>query len=165
MVDSDGANPLRLTSGPDASSRPDPVGLAMSPSWSPDGSQFAFSWASEGSWRIGVYNFSTDRISWKTSVRPGTIAITPAFSPDGGSIAYGYGDEQGTNLWLVDLNGGAPRRLNLTRGSDNAAPTFSPDGRRIAFMSGRAGHPEIYTMDADGSGAELLTEFNYGERN
>lgn len=155
MIDSDGANERRLTS----------VQLAMSPAWNPDGTSFAFSGASDGSWRIGVYDLRSGRVSWKTAGRPGTIAITPVFAPDGASVAYAFGDEQGTNLWSVDLSGGAPRRLNVSRGSDNASPSFSPDGRRIAFTSGRAGHPEVYTMDSDGSGAELLTEFTYGEQN
>jgi TolB protein len=154
-IDSDGANARRLTS----------IQLAMSASWNPDGGSFAFSGASNGAWRIGVYDFGSGRISWRTPAKAGTIAISPAFSPDGQSIAFSYGDEQGTNLWLTDVGGGAPRRLNASRGTDNASPSYSPDGRRIAFTSGRAGHPEVYVMDADGSNAELLTEFNFGEQN
>lgn len=154
-MDSDGANARRLTS----------IQLAMSASWKPDGTAFVFSGASNGAWRIGVYELASGRVSWKTAAKPGTIAITPAFSPDGESIAYSFGDEQGTNLWVTELGGGAPRRLNAGRGSDNASPSYSPDGRRIAFTSGRAGHPEVYLIDADGSNSELLTEFNFGEQN
>jgi TolB protein len=51
------------------------------------------------------------------------------------------------------------------RGSDNMSPTFSPDGRRIAFASGRSGHPEVYISDVDGTNAELLTAYAFGDQN
>ncbi len=43
------------------------------------------------------------------------------------------------------------------------SPSFSPDGRRLVFTSGRSGHPEVYITDADGTNAELLTPFVFGE--
>jgi TolB protein len=57
------------------------------------------------------------------------------------------------------------RRISVGRGTDNVQPSFSPDGRRLAFTSGRVGHPEVYIMDADGTNAELLTSFDFGDKN
>ena len=56
------------------------------------------------------------------------------------------------------------RRITVGRGSDNTQPSFSPDGRRLAFTSGRSGHPEVYISDADGTNAELLTPYNFGDQ-
>ena len=58
----------------------------------------------------------------------------------------------------------AVRRVTVGRGTDNVSPSYSPDGRRVAFTSGRSGHPEVYIMDADGTGAELLTPFAFGDQ-
>jgi TolB protein len=154
IIDSDGANSRKLTS----------LSLAMSPAWHPSGKSFALSGFTPRGSQIGIYSFSTGEMTWKSSTNRG-LNITPAIGPDGHTIVYANGLERGTDLMLADLdNNFEARRLTVGRGSDNTSPTFSPDGRQIAFMSGRAGHPEIYTMDADGTNAQLLTEFNYGEQ-
>jgi TolB protein len=91
------------------------------------------------------------------------VYISPIFTPDGSNVVYGHGVDDGVDLFISPLAGGAGRRLSVGRGSDNVQPTFSNDGRRIAFTSGRAGHPEIYTMDADGTNVDLLTPLEFGE--
>jgi Tol biopolymer transport system component len=50
------------------------------------------------------------------------------------------------DLFVVDVEGGAPRRLTEL-GEDNPAAVWSPDGRRIAILAGGG----IYLMNADGS--------------
>lgn len=153
QMDSDGANPRKLTS----------VTLAMSPAWHPSGDRFVFTgFTSRGS-QIAVYDISTHDLQWKSATSRG-LNITPAFSPDGRAIAYANGADRGTDIMLADAADNAPaRRVTVGKGSDNTSPSFSPDGRQIAFMSGRAGHPEVYTMDVDGTNPQLLTEFTYGE--
>jgi len=59
---------------------------------------------------------------------------------------------------------GGVRRITVGRGTENTSPSFSPDGRQVAFTSGRSGHPEVYISDVDGTNAELLTPYVYGER-
>jgi len=155
VIDSDGANPRKLTS----------MNLALSPAWHPNGNAFVFSgFTSRGS-QIGLYSFETGDVTWKSATTRG-LNITPVIAPDGHTIVYANGAERGTDLMLADLDGDAEaRRITVGRGSDNTSPSFSPDGRQIAFMSGRAGHPELYTMDADGTNPQLLTQYNYGEQN
>ncbi len=156
MIDSDGAFPRQLTKG---------NRFALSPTWHPSGRMIAYSGFSTRGAQIAFYSFDTGDTQWKSASARG-LNITPAFSPDGKFIAYANGAEVGTNIVLANVGDNAPhRRLTVGRGSDNTSPSFSPDGRRIAFMSGRSGHPEIYTMDVDGTNAQLLTEFAYGERN
>jgi TolB protein len=79
---------------------------------------------------------------------------------------YAHADDDGSDLYLVPVDDASPpRRISVGRGTDNVQPSFSPDGRRIAFTSGRVGHPEVYIMDADGTNAELLTSFDFGDKN
>jgi TolB protein len=81
-------------------------------------------------------------------------------------IVYTHGEDAGTDLFATTVfERGPARRITVGRGTDNTSPTFSPDGRRLAFTTGRLGHPEIYISDADGTNAELLTSFSFGDQN
>jgi TolB protein len=97
---------------------------------------------------------------------PSHANLTPVFAPDGASIVYSHADDEGSDLYVIGVDDASPaRRISVGRGTDNVQPSFSPDGRRIAFTSGRVGHPEVYIMDADGTNAELLTSFDFGDQN
>ncbi len=89
----------------------------------------------------------------------------PSLSPDGRLVALSVHrallekDEYEGNLWLVPVQGGAPRQLT-TAGKDGG-PKFSPDGTRIAFTSKRdLGKEEkgnsLYVIPVDGGEARLL---------
>ncbi len=150
-VDSDGAN-----------AQPVSEAGALSPAWHPSGTRFAFSQFGEAGTRIMVQE-------WGGVARPlpGTgrgLHITPAFSPDGRTIVWAAGEGNGTDLVARDEGESGARPVTVGRGADNVSPTFSPDGRRVAFTSGRSGHPEVYIADADGTNAELLTSFSFGDR-
>ncbi|MDQ6634591.1 MAG: hypothetical protein M3068_13325 [Gemmatimonadota bacterium] len=154
VIDSDGAGDRAMTEG----------GGAMSPAWHPNGRAFAYSAFGER----GTQILLRDLGSRQGRVVPGTtrgLNITPEFSPDGATLLYAHGEETGTDLMATDGTGSGPgHRITVSRGTDNVSPSFSPDGRRLAFTAGRSGHPEIYTADIDGSNAELLTTFNYGDQ-
>lgn len=153
LVDSDGANMRAVTDR----------GRALSPAWHPAGRTLAYSLFAE---RGGTQVVARDLSSGGTRVvseRPG-LNITPTFSRDGRTIVFGHGQEAGTDLVAVAATGGGTRRVTVGRGSDNVSPTFSPDGQRLAFTSGRSGHPEVYISDADGTNAELLTPYAFGDQ-
>jgi TolB protein len=141
------------------------VGNAMSPAWSPNGSQIAYSTFGTTS-RIMVYDLRTAHSRVLRNATPTNANLTPVFSPDGASIVYAHADDNGSDLFMISVDDASPaRRISVGRGTDNVQPSFSPDGRRLAFTSGRVGHPEVYIMDADGTNAELLTSFDFGDQN
>ena len=159
-------NAIRLVDSDGADMETVPVlANAMSPGWRSGGSMLVYSTFGTSS-RIVTLDLRTGRSHILHSATPHNTNLTPEFTPDGSAIVYSHADENGSDLYLVPVSDDAPaRRVSVGRGTDNAQPTFSPDGRRIAFTSGRSGHPEVYIMDADGTNAELLTSFDFGDQN
>ena len=76
----------------------------------------------------------------------------PAWSPDGTRIVFTSQSEQG--IFVMELKGGAPRRLTRFGGSD---PAWSPDGERILFTRHFESSHQIFTIGADGVDQRQLT--------
>jgi len=156
VIDSDGAFPTAVG---------DDVG-ALSPAWHPKGTHIAYSvLGARGCCQITIFDFASGTSRQIPAVGMG-LNTTPVFSPEGSVIVYTHGEDNGTDLFATTVfERGPARRITVGRGTDNTSPTFSPDGRRLAFTTGRLGHPEIYISDADGTNAQLLTSFNFGDQN
>lgn len=152
VVDSDGANAHPVTDR----------GPALSPTWHPNGHVIAYSAFGANGTEIVVRDLAGG-VARTLRATPGGLNITPDFAPDG-TIIYAHGEENGTDLVSTSIDGGPTRRVTVGRGTDNVSPSFSPDGRRVAFTSGRPGHPEVYITDADGTNAELLTPYSFGDQ-
>ncbi len=89
-------------------------------------------------------------------------------SPDGRRVAYVLSeidreaDDYRTSIWLVDADGGTPRRFTQGPKKDSA-PRWSPDGTQLAFLSDRdGGAPQLYVMPAGGGEARKLTSLKKG---
>lgn len=152
-VDSDGGGFTQVSA---------PGEEVLSPTWSPDGSRYAYTRFGAGTGSVVIQGTS----GGPRSVVPGTataLNITPSFSPDGRLLAYAHSEEDGTDIFVADVvQNCCVQRLTVGRYSDNLSPTFAPDGRRLAFVSTRAGQPQIYVMAADGTDQELFASFDYG---
>ena len=93
----------------------------------------------------------------------------PQISPDGGRVAFVMTtaseerDEYLSNVWVVDVNSGEPRRLT-TGPTRDTLPRWSPDGRWLAFVSDRGAKKksQLYAMPADGGEATQLTDLLNG---
>jgi WD40 repeat protein len=74
-----------------------------------------------------------------------------ALSPDGSKVAMLRTDDDGQNMWLLDLTRGISTRFTFESTSD---PIWSPDGRFVAYS--RQGNPNrLYRRSVDG-GEEVL---------
>lgn len=125
----------------------------------------AFAWSPDGR-RLCVESGAT-----RATEKPEDRKPTDPPKPDARLIdrlgyqhnGVGFIHEKPSNLWLIDLQDGAPpRRLTGGRSQDRN-PAWSPDGRRIAFESDR--HPDadltwrtdIYLLDLDGGRVRRVT--------
>jgi TolB protein len=128
--------------------------INLSPRWSPDSRQIAYTSYRNGNPDLFLLNFDSGRRDVLSAQRG--LNATPAWSPDGQWIVVAMSSGGGTNLHLMPKAGGTPRPL--TTGSAIAvSPSFSPNGRQIVFNSDRGGNPQIYIMDVDGSNLRRVT--------
>ena len=87
----------------------------------------------------------------------------PQVSPDGKLVVYVMSeldrstDKSNSDLYLIPIGGGEPKRLTTSSGADNH-PRWSPDGKTIAFVSTRGGSSQVWLLPVDGGEARPLTK-------
>ncbi len=125
-----------------------------SPSWSPDGSKFAFVGLKNG--RSILYIVDSNGKNPR-QILSGRYAVRdPVWSPDGSRIAYSTDQGEGTEadrlifgdlkLAFLDL---ATGQVSVPPGQNgkNISPQWTPDGNSVVFVSDRTGISNIYRMD------------------
>ena len=130
------------------------AGIALLPSWRPDGGEVLFTSYRGGKPEIWALRLS-DR-SLRLVAGLGDLATGAAYSPDGRRVAFTASVDGNSDVYVMSASGEDLRRLTSDPATDGS-PTWSPDGRRIAFVSNRSGNPHLYVMNADGSDQRRLT--------
>ena len=111
-----------------------PKGFDARPaSWFPDGTHVVASWVAGPTeppslWSVSILGGAPRRL-----VQEG---MSPAVSPDGSQIAFLRGRST-QEMWVMQYDGGSPRRLRTNEGGFLGPPAWSPDGKRIAYGVGR----------------------------
>jgi TolB protein len=80
----------------------------------------------------------------------------PAWSPEGTRLAVTLTRDQGSQIYLINVDGNGLSRLT-SGGAIDTEPAWSPDGQWIYFTSDRGGSPQIYRMSAAGSDVKRMT--------
>jgi hypothetical protein len=138
----------------------------MKPTWSPDGTQLAFSTSTPMENIIpDIYTSDADGSDLTNLTKsPEEWESAPDFSPNGLQMCFTRGDfKTGWGINIMNSDGSNPTRL----AGDNPDPLvfscdWSPDGTKIAYTyrpeSRGAEYNDVYVMNADGSGKTNLTK-------
>lgn len=149
VMNSDGSNMVQLT---DDSSN-------FRPEWSPDGGSIAFVrnridgypeifvMNADGSGQVNVTHFP----------ERGVYGTDPAWSPDGRFIAFTRHTRAGSDIFVVDADGGNLRQLTNSSGRDTS-PAWSPNGQWIAFETIIERTRQIHLVSPDGANTAALTD-------
>lgn len=128
-------------SGGDARRLTDTPFLETDPSFSPDGSQIAFTCERDGNLDVYVMP-AIGGTSRRVTFHPGRDEVI-GWSPDGTRIVFASGrsrnnggNQSTMRLFTVEAAGGFPGEVPLPVAGDGS---FSPDGTRIAFVKKRHG--------------------------
>ncbi|HST08871.1 MAG TPA: winged helix-turn-helix domain-containing protein [Terriglobales bacterium] len=131
-------------------------GRKLRPSFSPDGKRIAFESDRLGSMEIWICDSTGINCAQITSLH-GT-AGTARWSPDGKTIAFEFHPGEHSDVYTVDVVGGAPRRIPTLAGADNLAPSWSCDGKWLYFSSKRGGDPfELWKVPSNGGTPVQIT--------
>jgi tricorn protease len=126
------------------------------PAWSPDGKLVAYTTDVNGEQQIairGAEGAGPEKIL--THFTSG-FYYAPVWSPDGKRLVFPDGNHR---LWLLDVNGGAPKQVAQNTYSEIHDEGFSPDGRWLAYsLTGDNQQNGIWLYDIAGGKATRVSE-------
>jgi Tol biopolymer transport system component/DNA-binding winged helix-turn-helix (wHTH) protein len=131
-----------------------PSGFNARPaSWFPDGTHLVAIWVAGPNdppslWNVSIIGGAPRKLS-----EDGT---SPSVSPDGSQIAFLSASGTSQEIWIMQADGGNPRKLRASDGNLVGPPAWSPDGRRIVYGSGKY-HGGGQNVDAVVESIDLAT--------
>ena len=123
------------------------------PQFSPDGQKLAYMSDRSGSMEIWVSNRDGSH-AYQLTATGG--AGTPRWSPDSQSVAFDAISRNGSSIYAVSLQGGAPRVL-ASDNAGNVCPSWSGDGKWVYYASHRTGEWQVWKVPAQGGSALQIT--------
>ena len=129
--------------------------IDVTPTWSPTGTQIAFT--SDRAGTPQIYVMGVDGLNLRRITTNESWADRPTWAPAPyNEIAYAGRSGPGYDIKVYDLASGQVRQITFGEGS-NESPAYSPTGRHIAFVSTRSGFEQIFTMARDGRNVKQVT--------
>ncbi len=132
--------------------------------WSPDSRRLAFITSPTGKPDDGnLEDIGVLPVSGGPIHRLGVIGGEFVWSPDGRRIAIATGGNreayvQKTDLWVVPVDGGAPRNLTGSFDGDAATPCWSPSGDTLYFHAEQGVTTRLAAVPASGGPVTLLED-------
>ena len=140
----------------------DPI---LSPTWSPDSKQIAYSILEAHQTKIYIQTVATGNRRVVAEFEGQNRS--PSWSPDGRKIAFANSIKGNSDVFILTLEDGTVTRLTNHREIDTE-PAWSPDGKYIVFTSNRGKNAQIYRIRArENAEAKRITlegESNSGAR-
>ena len=126
----------------------------VSPTWSPDGSEIAYSSFESGKQQIYRQVIATGQRQKLTNFNG--LNSAPAYSPDGKQLAMVLSKAGSPDIYIMDL-----ATQKLTRVTKHYAietePNWSNDGKAILYTSDKGGSPQIYQVNLSDGWKERIT--------
>jgi TolB protein len=126
-----------------------PYTLAITPSFSRDGSLLAYAYGAENGTDIFVAPALSAGQARRVTIGRGSENINPTFSPDGRKISFVSGRLGHPEVYITDADGTNVELLTQANVGEQAyrtSPDWSPDGRTIAYHAQIAGVFQIFTI-------------------
>ncbi len=129
--------------------------MESGPQFSPDGSKVAFESTRSGAYEVWLCRNDGSGLMQLTHFNP-SVTGTPRWSPDGQQIVFDSRPAGNSDIFVIDVQGGPPRKLT-SEPSNEGVPSWSRDGRWIYFASDRTGGWEVWKMPSTGGSAVQVT--------
>jgi TolB protein len=145
VVDYDGEGLLRLTANRE---------LNLCPSWSPDGSEIAFTSYREGQQALFSLNTSNGKVRHVIGLEG--LNYGANWHPEGKELVLALSQSGSPEIYRITPQGKIIKRLTVSKAIE-ISPSWSPGGRDLVFTSDRTGTPQLYVIDSEGAGRRRLT--------
>lgn len=130
------------------------------PAISPNGKTIAFSYQGD------IFTVPSSGGTAKQITSNAAFDSYPVWSPDGNHIAFASNREGSIDVWVMDANGGIPKRVTTNsvseyplRWKDNSTIMFKasimPTAKSIIFAGS---YPQVYTVGMDGGRPKLFSD-------
>ena len=129
--------------------------MESGPQFSPDGTKVAFESTRSGAYEVWLCRSDGSGLMQLTNFNP-SVTGTPRWSPDGRQIVFDSRPAGNSDIFVIDVQGGPPRKLT-SEPSNEGVPSWSRDGRWIYFASDRNGNWEVWKMPSTGGPAVQVT--------